>query len=182
MCKKPLEREQAMREILRRLDVRKAWGGRWLLRHKAYSQLLVNCSDAQARAGNHVGAVLRTLNSLAWYPLPHRRGELRIPLERPRRLAVNVLRLLKVKRPDALAAKAPPAVNALSAQAKKGIVCVRASRVVTGRVGRNVELDDDKLGFVASLDKNPQKSRVLLRLALLKPRNVADMQRIFSEY
>jgi L-asparaginase len=75
-----------------------------------------------------------------------------------------------------------PAVDALAAQAKKGVVCVRASRVVTGRVGRNVELEDDKLGFVASLDKNPQKARVLLRLALLKQRSVADIQRIFSEY
>jgi L-asparaginase len=75
-----------------------------------------------------------------------------------------------------------PAVDALAAQAKKGIVCVRASRVVTGRVGRNVELEDDKLGFVASLDKNPQKARVLLRLALLKQRNLADVQRIFNEY
>ena len=50
------------------------------------------------------------------------------------------------------------------------------------RVGRNVELDDDKLGFVASLDKNPQKARVLLRLALLKQRSAADVQRIFNEY
>ena len=74
------------------------------------------------------------------------------------------------------------AVKALAAQAKKGIICVRASRVITGRVSRNVELEDDKLGFVASLDKNPQKSRVLLRLALLKPRSVADVQRIFNEY
>ena len=74
------------------------------------------------------------------------------------------------------------AVKALAAQAQKGVVCVRASRVVTGRVGRNVEVEDDTLGFVASLDKNPQKSRVLLRLALLKPRNIAEMQRIFDEY
>lgn len=74
------------------------------------------------------------------------------------------------------------AVKALAAQAKKGVVCVRASRVVTGRVSRNVELDDDKLGFVASLDKNPQKARVLLRLALLQPRSVKDVQRIFDEY
>jgi L-asparaginase len=75
-----------------------------------------------------------------------------------------------------------PAVDALAAVAKKGVVCVRASRVVTGRVGRNVELEDDKLGFVASLDKNPQKARVLLRLALLKSRSVTDIQRLFSEY
>jgi L-asparaginase len=53
---------------------------------------------------------------------------------------------------------------------------------VTGVVGRNVELEDDKLGFVASLDKNPQKARVLLRLALLQKRSAADVQRIFDEY
>ena len=58
---------------------------------------------------------------------------------------------------------------------------MRASRVATGQVGRNVELDDDKLGFVASLDKNPQKARVLLRLALLQKRTVKDVQRIFDE-
>ena len=74
------------------------------------------------------------------------------------------------------------AVSALAAHARKGIVCVRASRVTVGRVDRNVELDDDKLGFVASLDKNPQKSRVLLRLALLKLSKAADVQRVFSEY
>ena len=75
-----------------------------------------------------------------------------------------------------------PAVDALAAVAKKGVVCVRSSRVTTGRVGRNVELEDDKLGFVASLDKNPQKARVLLRLALLKPRSAADVQRLFDDY
>ena len=61
-------------------------------------------------------------------------------------------------------------------------MCVRASRVAVGRVGRNVELDDDKLGFVASLDLNPQKARVLLRLALLKTRSNADLQRLFEDY
>ena len=74
------------------------------------------------------------------------------------------------------------ALDALAAQAKKGIICVRSSRVVTGLVGRNVEVDDDKLGLVASAGLNPQKSRVLLRLALLKSRTLADIQRIFEEY
>jgi L-asparaginase len=74
------------------------------------------------------------------------------------------------------------ALDALAAQAKKGIVCVRSSRVATGRVGRNVEVDDDKLGLVASDDLNPQKARVLLRLALLKPRSLAEIQRLFVEY
>jgi L-asparaginase len=73
-------------------------------------------------------------------------------------------------------------LKALAAQAKRGIVCVRSTRVATGRVGRNVEVDDDKLGLIASDDLNPQKSRVLLRLALLKPRSLVDMQRLFVEY
>jgi L-asparaginase len=74
------------------------------------------------------------------------------------------------------------AIKALAAQAKKGIVCVRSTRVTTGRVGRGVEVDDDKNGFVASLGLNPQKSRVLLRLALMKTNDVKAIQRYFEEY
>jgi L-asparaginase len=74
------------------------------------------------------------------------------------------------------------ALDALAAQAKKGIICVRSTRVATGLVGRNVEVNDDKLGLVASAGLNPQKSRVLLRLALLKSRSLADVQRLFEEY
>jgi L-asparaginase len=75
-----------------------------------------------------------------------------------------------------------PALAALATQARKGIVAVRSTRVTTGLVGRNVEVNDDELGLIASDDLNPQKSRVLLRLALLKPRSLADIQRIFTEY
>jgi L-asparaginase len=74
------------------------------------------------------------------------------------------------------------ALDTIAAQAKKGIVCVRSSRVATGRVGRNVEVDDDKLGLIASLGLNPQKSRVLLRLALTKTQDVKEIQRMFDEY
>jgi L-asparaginase len=75
-----------------------------------------------------------------------------------------------------------PAVKALAAQAKKGVVCVRSTRVATGLVGRNVELDDDALGFVASMGLNPQKSRVLLRLALTKTKDLKEIQRCFIQY
>lgn len=75
-----------------------------------------------------------------------------------------------------------PALDALAAQAKKGIVCVRSSRVTTGQVGRNVEVKDDSLGFVASLGLNPQKARVLLRLALLKSQDPRQIQQWFDEY
>jgi L-asparaginase len=75
-----------------------------------------------------------------------------------------------------------PALDALAAQAKKGIVCVRSSRVTTGQVGRNVEVNDDSLGTVASLGLNPQKSRVLLRLALMKTKDPKTIQRYYDEY
>ena len=65
---------------------------------------------------------------------------------------------------------------------KKGVVVVRSSRVTTGLVGRNVELNDDKLGFIASDELNPQKSRILLSLALLKPRSPSDIQQLFMTY
>jgi L-asparaginase len=74
------------------------------------------------------------------------------------------------------------ALDALAALAKMGIVCVRSSRVTTGQVGRNVEVNDDKLGFVASLGLNPQKSRVLLRLALLKTTDLKTIQGYFDTY
>lgn len=73
-------------------------------------------------------------------------------------------------------------VDAAARAAKKGVFVVRSSRVATGFVGRNVELDDDKLGFIASDELNPQKSRVLLSLALLKPRKSAEIQSLFGVY
>jgi L-asparaginase len=65
---------------------------------------------------------------------------------------------------------------------KKGVVVVRSSRVATGSVGRNVEVNDDQLGFVASDELNPQKARLLLSLALLKARSNSEMQSLFSTY
>jgi L-asparaginase len=45
-----------------------------------------------------------------------------------------------------------------------------------------VELDDDKLGFVASYELNPQKSRVLLSLALLQQRSLDQIQNLYDTY
>jgi L-asparaginase len=70
----------------------------------------------------------------------------------------------------------------LAASARKGIVCVRSTRVATGRVRRNVDVDGDALALVASDDLNPWKARVLLRLALLKPRSPGGIQRLLQEY
>ena len=73
-------------------------------------------------------------------------------------------------------------VDASANAVKKGVVVVRSSRVATGTVGRNVELDDDKLGFIASDELNPQKARILLTLALLKNRSPKELQEIFYQY
>jgi len=74
------------------------------------------------------------------------------------------------------------ALEAAARASKKGVVVVRSSRVVTGTVGRNVEVNDDEMNFVASDELNPQKSRILLMLALLKPRATAEIQDLFYNY
>jgi L-asparaginase len=73
-------------------------------------------------------------------------------------------------------------VDAAERAVKKGVVVVRASRVPTGIVGRNVELNDDDLGFVASYELNPQKARILLTLALLEQHTPQAIQTMFDEY
>ena len=73
-------------------------------------------------------------------------------------------------------------VTAAANAVQKGVVVVRSSRVVTGVVGRNVEVNDDELGFIASDELNPQKARILLMLALMKQRNAKDLQGLFTTY
>jgi L-asparaginase len=74
------------------------------------------------------------------------------------------------------------AIAALSAAAKKGVAVVRSSRTGSGLVVRNVEVDDDKLGFVAAMELSPQKARILLMLALMKTGDPAKLQQAFMQY
>jgi L-asparaginase len=74
------------------------------------------------------------------------------------------------------------ALEACAAAAKGGVVIVRSSRLPSGLTYRNNEVNDDQYGFVASLELNPPKSRVLLQQALLKTRDVGEIQRMFREY
>jgi len=73
-------------------------------------------------------------------------------------------------------------LDAAANAVKKGVVVVRSTRVATGTVGRNVEVNDDQLGFIASDELNPQKARILLALALLKQRSNGDIQKLFMTY
>ena len=74
------------------------------------------------------------------------------------------------------------ALEACQRAAKKGVIVVRSTRVATGNVGRNVEVNDDEMGLVASMELNPQKARILLSVALLKSRKLDEIQKLFLDY
>jgi len=71
------------------------------------------------------------------------------------------------------------ALDALAAATKTGVLVVRSSRVGTGFTNRNAEINDDKMGFAASLDLNPQKARILLQLLISN--EVTDIDKVQSE-
>ena len=73
-------------------------------------------------------------------------------------------------------------IAALADAVKKGVAVVRSSRTGSGIVARDVEVDDDKLGFIAGMELNPQKARVLLMLGLTKTSDPKQLQQYFMEY
>jgi L-asparaginase len=73
-------------------------------------------------------------------------------------------------------------IAALEKAAKKGVAVVRCSRTGSGVVDRNVEVNDDKLGFIAGMELNPQKARILLMLSLTKTSEPKALQQYFYEY
>jgi L-asparaginase len=74
------------------------------------------------------------------------------------------------------------ALAAAAEAARGGVAVVRSSRTGGGVVERNIEVDDDQLGFVASDELNPQKARVLLLLGLTRTRDVRVLQEFFFTY
>ena len=75
-----------------------------------------------------------------------------------------------------------PALEAVSRAIAKGVVVVRSTRVGEGVVRRNIEVSDDKLGTVASMDLVPSKARVLLKLALTQTSDAKKIQEYFNTY
>jgi len=69
-----------------------------------------------------------------------------------------------------------------ASMARQGIFIIRSSRVPTGTVGRNVEVDDDANQFIVSDELNPAKARILLMLALLKKRSFQEVQELFYSH
>jgi L-asparaginase len=67
-------------------------------------------------------------------------------------------------------------------KAAQGISIVRSSRVPTGTVSRNVEMNDDALGFIVSDELNPAKARILLMLGLSETYARNRIQQLFYSY
>ncbi len=76
----------------------------------------------------------------------------------------------------------PLTLKALQDASKKGVVVLRSSRVGSGKVSENGEIDDKKLGFLSARDLNPQKARILLQLALNKTQKLDNLQNILAHY
>jgi len=67
---------------------------------------------------------------------------------------------------------------------EKGIIVVRSSRVVSGKVTTQYvgAFDDAKLGTIVSDNLNPQKARILLMLALTVTKDKNKIQEMFFTY
>jgi L-asparaginase len=74
------------------------------------------------------------------------------------------------------------ALKAAAAASRAGLAVVRSTRTGGGIVERNIEVDDDRLGFIAADELNPQKARILLMLGLLRTRDHAALQAMFYDY
>jgi len=74
------------------------------------------------------------------------------------------------------------ALPKLIAASKKGVMIVRSSRGGSGFVEANTEINDDEYGFITADNLNPQKARILIKLALTKTKDREKLQKIFAKY
>ncbi len=73
-------------------------------------------------------------------------------------------------------------VEKLAKVAKKGVLIVRSAHLGSGLVEPNVEIEDEKLGFVTADNLSPQKARILAMLALTKTNDVKKVRGMFAKY
>ncbi len=89
-----------MLRVLQKVGERGLWAGRRLTRRKAYAVLNHECSFVFGAAGRYCTAIRLALLSLWWYPLPLQQAEVGVARGRLKRLAVHVLRALRLKSAD----------------------------------------------------------------------------------
>ncbi|MFI5358405.1 MAG: asparaginase domain-containing protein, partial [Opitutales bacterium] len=75
-----------------------------------------------------------------------------------------------------------PVLAACADAVRAGVAVVRSSRTGGGVVERNIEIDDDQLGFLVAEELNPPKARVLLMLGLAAGLRGGALQERFFVY
>ena len=73
-------------------------------------------------------------------------------------------------------------MDSLQDAVKKGVIVVRSSRTGSGITDRNVELNDGRLGFIASMELNAQKRECFFMLGLTKTSDPGELQKVFYTY
>jgi len=73
-------------------------------------------------------------------------------------------------------------IEAVKRAVAAGIKVVRSTRIPAGRVVLEDEVDDAKLGTIASDDLNPQKARIMLMLGLTQTKDTKKLQEYFLTY
>ncbi|QDU33741.1 putative L-asparaginase periplasmic precursor [Poriferisphaera corsica] len=74
------------------------------------------------------------------------------------------------------------ALDAVKDVIQEGVPVVRASRIPSGFIKRNNEINDDEIGTVTADDLLPQKARILLKFAITKTKNPKQLQEYFYNY
>jgi glycosyltransferase involved in cell wall biosynthesis len=99
--KRAVSMEAGMRRILEKMDARGSWkrmGGGRMLRAKAWAYFRYSCAYLYGAGGHHGSAAWRVLRSMARYPVPFGRSEVRMPLARPKLLGMSLMRLMRLRR------------------------------------------------------------------------------------
>jgi L-asparaginase len=173
--------------------------------HSAHDLTKTHTTDVATFSSHEAGLVGATLfGKQVWYRTPAARhtarSELSLPAAGKPLPRVDILYAHANMSPDLIDAAVAngakglviagvgdgnltaPALEAVKRARAKGVAVVRSSRVGAGIVRRNIEVNDDELGTVASMELGPGKARALLQLALLKTSDPKQLQSYFDRY
>jgi L-asparaginase len=173
--------------------------------HSAHDIVKTHTTDVGTMSSGEVGLIGATLFGVnTWYRMPEqvhtKKSELGIPATQTTLPRVDIIYAHANMSPDVItnAAKSgakglviagvgdgnmtAPAMEAVQQVIAQGVIVVRSSRVNGGIIRRNIEVSDDKIGTVTSMELNPPKARVLLQLALVKTTDPKKIQDYFNRY
>jgi len=173
--------------------------------HSAHDIVKTHTTDVGTMSSGEVGLIGASLFGVnTWYRMPEqvhtKKSELGIPATQATLPRVDIIYAHANMSPDIItnAAKSgakgiviagvgdgnmtAPAMDAVKAVIAQGVIVVRSSRVNGGIIRRNIEVNDDQIGTVTSMELNPAKARVLLQLVLVKTSDAKKAQDYFNRY